>query len=117
MKVVLRNPRREIEILGPLRVHALLDRLEVQRESASGEAPDFEPQVVDVLVHDGRPAYRLGSRILSDKAALAAALAPLKKELGLFVRVEPGPNAGFVVSAIQAGHDAGFTKVTYVAAE
>ena len=33
MKVVLRNPRRELEMAGPMRVHALLDRLDVNRES------------------------------------------------------------------------------------
>ena len=33
MKVVLRNPRRELEMTGPMRVHALLDRLDVNRES------------------------------------------------------------------------------------
>jgi sulfur carrier protein len=33
VKVVLRNPRREVRIDGPMRVHALLDRLEVNRES------------------------------------------------------------------------------------
>ena len=33
MKVVLRNPRRELEMSGPMRVHALLDRLDVNRES------------------------------------------------------------------------------------
>ena len=33
MKVLLRNPRREIEIAGSCRVHALLARLELNRES------------------------------------------------------------------------------------
>lgn len=33
MKVLLRNPRREIEVPGPLRVDALLRRLELNRES------------------------------------------------------------------------------------
>jgi sulfur carrier protein len=33
MKVVLRNPRRELDVTGPLRVQALLDRLALNRES------------------------------------------------------------------------------------
>jgi len=33
VKVVLRNPRREIDVAGPLRVEALLRHLELNRES------------------------------------------------------------------------------------
>lgn len=33
MKVLLRNPRRQIEMPGPLGVIALLERLELNRES------------------------------------------------------------------------------------
>jgi sulfur carrier protein len=33
VKVILRNPRRELEMTGPVRVHALLDRLGVNREA------------------------------------------------------------------------------------
>jgi sulfur carrier protein len=33
VKVLLRNPKREIAMDGPVRVHALLDRLELNRES------------------------------------------------------------------------------------
>lgn len=33
MKVRLRNPVRELDLPGPMRVHALLDRLEINRES------------------------------------------------------------------------------------
>jgi sulfur carrier protein len=33
VQVTLRNPKRVVEVAGPVRVHALLDRLEIQRES------------------------------------------------------------------------------------
>jgi sulfur carrier protein len=33
VKVLLRNPRREIDLPGPLTVSALLDRLEINREA------------------------------------------------------------------------------------
>ena len=33
MKVLLRNPRRELEVAGPISVIALLNRLDLTRES------------------------------------------------------------------------------------
>ena len=33
MKVLLRNPRRELDVDGPLRVNALIERLGLNRES------------------------------------------------------------------------------------
>lgn len=33
MKVLLRNPRRELDVDGPVRVDTLLNRLDINRES------------------------------------------------------------------------------------
>ena len=33
MKVLLRNPRRELEVAGPVAVHKLLESLQINRES------------------------------------------------------------------------------------
>lgn len=33
MKVLLRNPRRELDVPGPVAVHTLLERLSINRES------------------------------------------------------------------------------------
>jgi sulfur carrier protein len=33
MRIILRNPRRELDLRGPIRVHALLAQLEVNPES------------------------------------------------------------------------------------
>ena len=51
MKVVLRNPRREVVVEGPLRVNALLQRLELNRESVLVIRGDTLV-TGDVLLHD-----------------------------------------------------------------
>jgi sulfur carrier protein len=33
VKVHLRNPRRDVDVAGPIQVHVLLDRLDLNRES------------------------------------------------------------------------------------
>ena len=51
---------------------------------------DLEPQVLEVLRVDGVPVFRLGSVDLATRAELVAALDPLPREKGLFVRVHAG---------------------------
>ncbi len=66
MRVVLRNPRREIEIRGPMTVSALLQRLEINPESVLVIAGDaLVPR--DARLDDGddveiRPVISGGSR-------------------------------------------------------
>ncbi len=51
MKVLLRNPRRELEVPGPMSVVALLQRLDVRRESVLVIAGDT-PVPVDAILPD-----------------------------------------------------------------
>ncbi len=57
MKVLLRNPRREIEVAGVHRVHALLAKLDLNREShlvicngtlVPGDAELFDDDLVEI---------------------------------------------------------------------
>lgn len=82
--------------------------------SAGAKSSDLQPQVVDVLVTEEGPEYRLGQRRFRDAEELTEALRLLETSEGLFVRVGPGPTVGFAAAAVQAGRDAGFRQVTYV---
>lgn len=65
VKVVLRNPRREIELDGPLQVLSLLERLDINRESVLVIRGDTLVTGDAVLAHDDvveiRPVISGGS--------------------------------------------------------
>jgi len=65
VKVVLRNPRREVEVPGPLRVSALLNRLDVNPESVLVIRGDTlvtrEDQLADDDTVEIRPVISGGS--------------------------------------------------------
>ena len=90
--------------------------LQTQRESASGEASDFQPQVIEVLVLEGAPAYRLGPRVIRQREQLIEALEVLPKSVGVFIKVFDNVPVGFAAAAIQVARDVGFEQVTYVPA-
>jgi len=66
MKVLLRNPRREVEVAGPLRVAALLKRLDVNGESVLVIRGDTlvtrEDELADDDVIEIRPVISGGGR-------------------------------------------------------
>lgn len=65
MKVVLRNPRREIDIDGPITVDALLRRLEVSAETvlviANDELVPRDARLQDSDVVELRPVISGGA--------------------------------------------------------
>ena len=52
MKVRLRNPRRDLEVEGPLQVHTLLERLQLNREAVLVIRGDTLV-TGDAVLHDG----------------------------------------------------------------
>ena len=65
MKVLLRNPKREIEVTGPRRVHALLAKLELRREShlviRNGTLVPSDAELADDDVVEIRPVISGGA--------------------------------------------------------
>ncbi|MEM8835487.1 MAG: biopolymer transporter ExbD [Planctomycetota bacterium] len=86
------------------------------RRVEGGRSADFQPQVVDVLLIAGRPAFQLGERTLRTQAELTELLRALPAEAGVFVRGRGDAPTSAAAAALQAAHDAGFGGVTYVPA-
>jgi sulfur carrier protein ThiS len=65
VKVVLRNPRREMDLPGPLGVQALLDRLQINRESVlvivDGTLVTGDATVSDAATVEVRPVISGGA--------------------------------------------------------
>jgi sulfur carrier protein len=64
MKVLLRNPRREVDVAGPVRVITLLERLDLNREShlviRNGTLVPGDAELVDSDVVEIRPVISGG---------------------------------------------------------
>lgn len=83
-------------------------------KSQSRSAADLLPQTIHVENAGGAPRFRLGERVLADRAALAGVLRQLPRELGLVIKVNGDVPVSAAAAAVQACKDAGFTKVSYV---
>ncbi|MFI5045520.1 MAG: MoaD/ThiS family protein [Acidimicrobiia bacterium] len=66
MKVVLRNPRREVDVAGPITVHALLARLDLNPESVlvivGDELVTRDTRLDDAAAVEIRPVISGGAR-------------------------------------------------------
>lgn len=86
--------------------------------SGGGRAADLRPQVIRVQVGDeGQPVFRLGERIVHDRASLTSLLMDLPREAGVFVRPDGDAPVEATVAALQACEDAGFYNRSYVAGD
>jgi len=79
-------------------------------------ASALSPQIVEVQSDAGGSLFRIGANQVRQRDQLAAILKQLPHEPGVVVRVHPGPDVAAVAAAMQAAQDAGFEKVSYVAA-
>ena len=83
-------------------------------DEETNQESDFQQQIVDVVMADGKPVYRIGQREVATKAELLEALKPLRLESGLIISVADEAPVEFAYDAIQAARDVGFDEVTYV---
>ena len=84
-----------------------------------GKGSDLAPQIlfVEPAAMAGKARFRLGERVMEDRASLAAVLRQLPKDNGVIVRVASGVTVDAAATALQATHDAGFQRVSYVPAK
>lgn len=89
--------------------------LQIDRQAA-GSPADLLPQIVNVEIIEGRPAFRIGQQIVRQRDDLTALLRQLPKEGGVFIKVSGEVPVAAAAAALQAAKDAGFAKVNYVPA-
>jgi biopolymer transport protein ExbD len=89
--------------------------LSVDKRGA-GSGSNLASQVLMVETgEDGQPRFRLGELTLTDQAQLTMTLKQLPKEPGLIVRAADQVPWAFTAAAFQAGREAGFIRLSYVA--
>lgn len=86
----------------------------LQAEGRGAASSDLQPQVVNVERSGGVVVYRVGQRVTTSVQELVSILRQLPREAGVAVRVSGDVPVGAAASAMQAAHDAGFEKRSYV---
>ena len=86
----------------------------LRQQSENASASDLQPQFVTVHAGPGGAAYEIGGQVLHTQAELTALLEKLPKEAGVFLTVDDEAPVWAAAAALQACHDAGYEKLTYV---
>jgi biopolymer transport protein ExbD len=81
----------------------------------TGRSSDLLPQILMVDYPAGRARFRIGERVMEDKASLVGLLAQLPKEGGIVLKVAGEAPVESAATALQACRDAGFVNISYVA--
>ena len=89
----------------------------LKQESKEAAASDLQPQLVHVLANDASPVFVVGNQRLSTQEQLKDLLKQLQKEAGVFLSVDDTAPVWAAAAALQACHDAGYEKLTYVTPE
>jgi len=85
----------------------------LKTDARGGATSTLAPQVLTIAKG---PTFTIGDRTITTRGALMAIASQLPKEAGIVVRVRDDADAGAVAMAIQVFHDAGFIRISYVAA-
>jgi biopolymer transport protein ExbD len=80
----------------------------------AGRGSDLQAQILFVEAGSQGAQFRLGDRVVTDKAGLASILRLLPRENGIVVKVAPQVAVEGAAAALQACKDAGFQRVSYV---
>ncbi len=86
----------------------------LRQESVVASASDLQPQYVEVRRAVDGAEFKVGSRVLRSQSELEQVLSELPKDAGVFLRVSDDAPVWAAAAALQACHDAGYEKLTYV---
>lgn len=87
------------------------------RQQSEESASDLQPQFVEVIAQGGSVVYKVGGQQLASQEELRELLSQLPKEAGVFLQVDDAAPVWAAAAALQACHDAGYEKLTYVTPE
>lgn len=87
-------------------------------QAATGKASGaMQSQVLSVGIDANGITYQIGARSVRTVSALRPILEALPKDVGIIIKVDGRCPVDAAAGALQAAQDAGFVKITYLAAE